>query len=200
VQGMLKEGTKHLSGLEEATFKNIEAAKQLSSCVRTSLGPNGMNKMVINHLEKLFVTNDAATIVGELEVQHPAAKLLVMASNMQAPRRLTEPSPASLQPPSPAPPRSLPCHRLPASPAAAAAPWRRGGPRPRPRCCHSLAAPPLIRRPSPPALSRSVTAGAPTQPPNRGPHRRFHQPLAGGRGWRRHQPGRRSGGRAAQPG
>mmetsp|Transcript_21104 Transcript_21104/g.69108 ORF Transcript_21104/g.69108 Transcript_21104/m.69108 type:complete len:542 (-) Transcript_21104:696-2321(-) len=83
VQGMLKEGTKHLSGLEEATFKNIEAAKQLSSCVRTSLGPNGMNKMVINHLEKLFVTNDAATIVGELEVQHPAAKLLVMASNMQ---------------------------------------------------------------------------------------------------------------------
>jgi chaperonin GroEL (HSP60 family) len=38
---------------------------------------------VINHLEKLFVTNDAATIVGELEVQHPAAKLLVMASNMQ---------------------------------------------------------------------------------------------------------------------
>jgi len=83
VQGMLKEGTKHLTGLEEATFKNIEAAKQLSSCVRTSLGPNGMNKMVINHLEKLFVTNDSATIVQELEVQHPAAKLLVMASKMQ---------------------------------------------------------------------------------------------------------------------
>jgi len=83
VQGMLKEGTKHLSGLEEATYKNIEAAKQLSSCVRTSLGPNGMNKMVINHLEKLFITSDSATIVKELEVQHPAAKLLVMASKMQ---------------------------------------------------------------------------------------------------------------------
>eukprot|EP00316_Scyphosphaera_apsteinii_P001138 CAMPEP_0119309548 /NCGR_PEP_ID=MMETSP1333-20130426/15828_1 /TAXON_ID=418940 /ORGANISM="Scyphosphaera apsteinii, Strain RCC1455" /LENGTH=548 /DNA_ID=CAMNT_0007313541 /DNA_START=44 /DNA_END=1690 /DNA_ORIENTATION=- len=83
VQGMLKEGTKHLTGLEEATFKNIEAAKQLSSCVRTSLGPNGMNKMVINHLDKLFITNDSATIVQELEVQHPAAKLLVMASKMQ---------------------------------------------------------------------------------------------------------------------
>ena len=40
-QGMLKEGTKHMSGLEEATYKNIEAAKLLSSCVRTSLGPNG---------------------------------------------------------------------------------------------------------------------------------------------------------------
>jgi len=83
VQGMLKEGTKHMTGLEEATFKNIEAAKQLSSCVRTSLGPNGMNKMVINHLDKLFITNDSATIVQELEVQHPAAKLLVMASKMQ---------------------------------------------------------------------------------------------------------------------
>jgi T-complex protein 1 subunit theta len=45
-QGMLKEGTKHMSGLDEATYKNIDAAKQLSSCVRTSLGPNGMNKMV----------------------------------------------------------------------------------------------------------------------------------------------------------
>mmetsp|Transcript_18922 Transcript_18922/g.40114 ORF Transcript_18922/g.40114 Transcript_18922/m.40114 type:complete len:544 (+) Transcript_18922:260-1891(+) len=83
VQGMLKEGTKHMSGLEEATFKNIDAAKQLSSCVRTSLGPNGMNKMVINHLDKLFITSDSATIVNELEVQHPAAKLLVMASKMQ---------------------------------------------------------------------------------------------------------------------
>jgi len=83
LQGMLKEGSKSLSGLEEATFKNIEAAKQLSTVVRTSLGPNGMNKMVINHLEKLFITNDSATIVQELEVQHPAAKMLVLASKMQ---------------------------------------------------------------------------------------------------------------------
>lgn len=43
----------------------------------------GMNKMVINHLEKLFVTSDASTIVSELEVQHPAAKLLVMAAKSQ---------------------------------------------------------------------------------------------------------------------
>jgi len=83
LQSMLKEGSKSLSGLEEATFKNREAAKQLSMCVRTSLGPNGMNKMVINHLEKLFITNDSATIVQELEVQHPAAKMLVLASKMQ---------------------------------------------------------------------------------------------------------------------
>lgn len=43
----------------------------------------GMNKMVINHLDKLFVTNDAATIVNELEVQHPAAKILVLAGKAQ---------------------------------------------------------------------------------------------------------------------
>jgi len=82
-QGLLKEGSKSMAGLEEATFKNIEAAKNLSTIVRTSLGPNGMNKMVINHLEKLFITNDSATIVQELEVQHPAAKMLVLASKMQ---------------------------------------------------------------------------------------------------------------------
>ena len=48
-----------------------------------SAGPNGRNKMVINHLEKLFVTSDAATIIRELEVVHPAGKVLVMASQQQ---------------------------------------------------------------------------------------------------------------------
>ncbi|XP_072990024.1 T-complex protein 1 subunit theta-like [Typha latifolia] len=83
IQSMLKEGHKHLSGLDEAVLKNIEACKELSVITRTSLGPNGMNKMVINHLDKLFVTNDAATIVNELEVQHPAAKILVLAGKAQ---------------------------------------------------------------------------------------------------------------------
>nr|GLL36738.1 T-complex protein 1 subunit theta [Ipomoea trifida]GMD43103.1 T-complex protein 1 subunit theta [Ipomoea batatas]GMD48029.1 T-complex protein 1 subunit theta [Ipomoea batatas] len=83
IQSMLKEGHKHLSGLDEAVLKNIDACKQLSAITRTSLGPNGMNKMVINHLDKLFVTNDAATIVNELEIQHPAAKLLVLAGKAQ---------------------------------------------------------------------------------------------------------------------
>ncbi|XP_056415498.1 T-complex protein 1 subunit theta [Hyla sarda] len=80
---MLKEGAKHYSGLEEAVYRNIQACKELSQTTRTAYGPNGMNKMVINHLEKLFVTNDAATIIRELEVQHPAAKMIVMASHMQ---------------------------------------------------------------------------------------------------------------------
>lgn len=83
IQAMLKEGHKHFSGLDEAVLKNIDACKQLSTITRTSLGPNGMNKMVINHLDKLFVTNDAATIVNELEVQHPAAKILVLAGKAQ---------------------------------------------------------------------------------------------------------------------
>eukprot|EP00127_Corallochytrium_limacisporum_P007059 Clim_evm19s241 gene=Clim_evmTU19s241 len=83
VRSMMKEGSNYLSGLDEAVIRNIEACAEMVNLVRTSLGPNGMNKMVINHLEKLFVTNDAATILMELEVEHPAAKLLVMASQMQ---------------------------------------------------------------------------------------------------------------------
>jgi hypothetical protein len=42
-----------------------------------------MNKMIINHLEKLIVTSDCATILKEMEVQHPAAKMLVLAAHMQ---------------------------------------------------------------------------------------------------------------------
>ncbi len=44
-------------------FRNISACKEFAETVQTCYGPNGMNKMVINHLEKLFVTNDAATII-----------------------------------------------------------------------------------------------------------------------------------------
>jgi len=43
----------------------------------------GMNKMVINHLDKLFVTSDAATIIRETEVHHPAAKMIAVAAKMQ---------------------------------------------------------------------------------------------------------------------
>jgi T-complex protein 1 subunit theta len=83
MQGMLKEGHKLISGLEEAVVKNIEACQQVSKIASSSLGPNGMNKMVINHLDKLFVTSDAGTILQELEVQHPAAKILVLAAKAQ---------------------------------------------------------------------------------------------------------------------
>jgi len=82
-QNMLKDGYKHMSGLEEAVIKNIEACKQLSHITRTSLGPHGMNKLVINHLDRLMITSDAATVLTEMEVQHPAAKLVVMAAKTQ---------------------------------------------------------------------------------------------------------------------
>jgi T-complex protein 1 subunit theta len=83
IQEFMKEGTTYLTGVQEAILKNIEAATKLSTITRTSLGPAGMNKMIVNSLEKLFVTSDAATIIRELDVVHPAAKLLVFAAQMQ---------------------------------------------------------------------------------------------------------------------
>ena len=83
LQGMLKDGHKTFEGVQGAVIRNIEAAKAMAGMVQTSLGPNGMNKLVVNHLEKIIVTSDCATIVKELEVAHPAAKILVMAAEMQ---------------------------------------------------------------------------------------------------------------------
>ncbi|KAA8491814.1 T-complex protein 1 subunit theta [Porphyridium purpureum] len=83
LSALLKDGTKHVTAADDAVMRNIDACKQLGAIVRTSIGPNGMNKMVTNRLGKLFVTSDAATIVRELEVVHPAAKLLVMAAETQ---------------------------------------------------------------------------------------------------------------------
>ncbi|KAG1879833.1 chaperonin Cpn60/TCP-1 family [Suillus subluteus] len=80
---LFKDGYKHLQGIEDAVLRNISAVSELSDLVRTSFGPNGRNKLIINHLGRLFVTSDAATIIREIEVVHPAAKLLVMASQAQ---------------------------------------------------------------------------------------------------------------------
>jgi len=80
---LFKDGYKTMSGIDEAVMRNIEAVSELSDTVRTSFGPNGRNKLIINHLSKLFVTSDAATILREIEVVHPAAKLIVMASQAQ---------------------------------------------------------------------------------------------------------------------
>jgi len=80
---MLKHGAEHHTGIQDAIIRNLEACQQLTAITRTSLGPNGMNKLIINHLEKLIVTADSATILKEMEVQHPAAKMLVLASKMQ---------------------------------------------------------------------------------------------------------------------
>ena len=81
---MMKVGTSSYSGLEEAVFKNIEACMQLVRITRTSMGPNGLSKMILNHLEKLVITKNASAIATEIEVNHPAAKMLVMAAQNQA--------------------------------------------------------------------------------------------------------------------
>lgn len=80
---MMKDGARMFSGLEEAVYRNISACKEFSKTVMSAYGPNGMNKMVINFIEKQFVTSDAGTIMRELDVEHPAAKLMVMSSQMQ---------------------------------------------------------------------------------------------------------------------
>eukprot|EP01055_Gregarina_sp_Pseudo9_P005825 Gregarina_sp_Pseudo_9__5824@NODE_890_length_2090_cov_25_027304_g836_i0_p1_GENE_NODE_890_length_2090_cov_25_027304_g836_i0NODE_890_length_2090_cov_25_027304_g836_i0_p1_ORF_typecomplete_len565_score179_26Cpn60_TCP1/PF00118_24/2_4e120_NODE_890_length_2090_cov_25_027304_g836_i02411935 len=81
---LLKEGTRHYQGQEEAVYRNIDAAKKLAEIVKSCYGPTAMSKLVNNFLDKRFLTCDVATIVSELEVQHPAAKVLVLAAQMQA--------------------------------------------------------------------------------------------------------------------
>ncbi|KAL0221927.1 hypothetical protein RCL1_001781 [Eukaryota sp. TZLM3-RCL] len=76
-------GTTQLSGVEEVLVRNIRACKEFTAITKTSLGPAGLQKIVVNHLEKVFLTSDAATLVSELELQHPAAKIIAMAAQQQ---------------------------------------------------------------------------------------------------------------------
>src|SRR5690606_41310183 len=71
------------SSEDGAVYRNIDACRTIAQTVQTSLGPYGKNKIVINHLSKMILTSDAATILRELDVVHPAAKLVVMASQQQ---------------------------------------------------------------------------------------------------------------------
>ncbi|KAF2803561.1 t-complex protein-like protein 1 [Mytilinidion resinicola] len=81
--GLFKPGYQNYDSEDGAVIRNIEACRTIAQTVQTSLGPYGCNKIVINHLQKMILTSDAATILRELEVMHPAAKLLVMASQQQ---------------------------------------------------------------------------------------------------------------------
>ena len=80
---MMKEGARYYRGLDEAVLRNVEACSELCRTLKSAYGPKGLNKMVVNHLDKLFVTSDAGTIVRELQIEHPAAKILVMAAQRQ---------------------------------------------------------------------------------------------------------------------
>src|SRR5579884_4556259 len=73
---ILKEGTSENKG-REAQRNNIFAAKLIAEIVKSSLGPRGMDKMLVDSLGDVTITNDGATILKEIDVQHPAAKMMV---------------------------------------------------------------------------------------------------------------------------
>ncbi|MEM0015666.1 MAG: thermosome subunit alpha [Saccharolobus sp.] len=79
---LFKEGTSRTSG-RDALRNNILAARTLAEMLRTSLGPKGLDKMLIDSFGDVTITNDGATIVKDMEIQHPAAKLLVEAAKAQ---------------------------------------------------------------------------------------------------------------------
>jgi len=79
---VLKEGTGRTTG-KDAQKNNIQAAKIVAETVKTTLGPRGMDKMLVSSIGDVTITNDGATILKELDVQHPAAKMLVEVAKTQ---------------------------------------------------------------------------------------------------------------------
>jgi len=79
---ILREGATRTRG-RDAQRNNILAAKIVTETVRTSLGPRGMDKMLVSGIGDVVITNDGATIMKELDVQHPAAKMLVEVAKSQ---------------------------------------------------------------------------------------------------------------------
>jgi len=79
---ILKEGTQRSTG-RDAQRNNILAAKVVAETVKTTLGPRGMDKMLVSTIGDVVITNDGATIMKELDVQHPAAKMLVEVAKTQ---------------------------------------------------------------------------------------------------------------------
>jgi thermosome len=79
---IMKEGTERTRG-KDAMQNNIAAAKVIAEAVRTSLGPRGMDKMLVDQFGDVVITNDGATILKEIDVQHPAAKMMVEVAKTQ---------------------------------------------------------------------------------------------------------------------
>lgn len=79
---ILKEGTKREKG-KGAQFNNIAAARAIADAVRSTLGPRGMDKMLVDSMGDVVITNDGVTILKEIDVEHPAAKMLVEVAKTQ---------------------------------------------------------------------------------------------------------------------
>lgn len=79
---ILPEDTRRTTG-REAQRNNIAAAKAVAQTVRTTLGPKGMDKMIVDSSGEVIVTNDGVTILEEMQIEHPAAKMVVEVAKTQ---------------------------------------------------------------------------------------------------------------------
>jgi archaeal chaperonin len=79
---ILKEGSQRTAG-REAQRSNIMAAKAVAGSVRTTLGPKGMDKMLVDTMGDVVITNDGVTILKEMDIEHPAAKMMVEIAKTQ---------------------------------------------------------------------------------------------------------------------
>jgi len=79
---VLPEGTLRTIG-RDAQHNNIAAAKAVADAVRTTLGPKGMDKMLVDSVGDIVITNDGVTILEEMQIEHPAAKMLVEVAKTQ---------------------------------------------------------------------------------------------------------------------
>ncbi|MHA2272047.1 MAG: thermosome subunit beta [Candidatus Hodarchaeales archaeon] len=79
---ILKEGSERSRG-KDAQRSNIMEGRAVSDAVRTALGPRGMDKLLVDSIGDVVITNDGATILDEIDVQHPAAKMLVQVAKTQ---------------------------------------------------------------------------------------------------------------------
>jgi archaeal chaperonin len=79
---ILKEGTRRDRG-KDAQYNNIMAARTIADAVRSTLGPRGMDKMLVDTLGDVVITNDGVTILKEIDVDHPAAKMVVEVAKTQ---------------------------------------------------------------------------------------------------------------------
>ncbi|MFW9877279.1 MAG: thermosome subunit beta [Candidatus Thorarchaeota archaeon] len=79
---VLKEGTTREHG-KDAKRNNINAAKAIADAVRSTLGPRGMDKMLVDSMGDVVISNDGVTILKEIDVEHPAAKMIIEAAKTQ---------------------------------------------------------------------------------------------------------------------
>ena len=79
---ILKEGSERTRG-KDAQNRNILAAKTIAAAVKSTLGPKGMDKMLVDSMGDVVITNDGATILKEMDIEHPAAKMMVEIAKTQ---------------------------------------------------------------------------------------------------------------------